>query len=74
LSGANAKPTGERAAEWVFRVIIDAPSQATQAEESALRIRALIPNDSRNVTKTNRVEGVGVSGLIDINVKPAGKP
>ncbi len=33
-----------------------------------MRIRALIPNDSKNVTKINRVEGVGVSGLIDIKI------
>jgi hypothetical protein len=33
-----------------------------------IRIRALIPNDSKNVTKINRVEGVGVSGIVDIKV------
>jgi hypothetical protein len=33
-----------------------------------IQIRALIPNDSKNVTKINRVEGVGVSGIVDIKV------
>lgn len=33
-----------------------------------VRIRALIPNDSENVTKVHRVQGVGVSGLMDIKI------
>jgi len=33
-----------------------------------LQIRALIPSNSKNPAKFNRVEGVGVSGIVDVKV------
>lgn len=34
----------------------------------SVRVRALIPSDSTNPLKFNRVQGVGVSALIDISI------
>ena len=33
-----------------------------------IQVRALIPNDSTNVLKINRVDGVGVSGIVDVKL------
>ena len=34
----------------------------------SVRVRALIPSDTTNPLKFNRVQGVGVSALIDVNI------
>lgn len=51
--------------------LVDKTAAVLQLEGKTLgtvRIRALIPSDSINPAKFNRVQGVGVSALIDIGI------
>lgn len=36
--------------------------------DQLFRIRGLVPTDSKNPTKINRVDGVGVSAIIDVRI------
>ncbi len=53
------------------KALVDRTEAVLQLEGRLLgsvRVRALIPSDSMNPLKFNRVQGVGVSALIDVNI------
>ncbi len=53
------------------QVLVNKTQAVIQLEGSLLgnvRVRALIPSDSKNPLKFNRVQGVGVSALVDLNI------
>ena len=53
------------------QALVNKTEAVLQVEGSLLgsvRVRALIPSDSVNPLKFNRVQGVGVSALVDISI------
>ena len=53
------------------QVLVNKTQAVIQLEGSLLgnvRVRALIPSDSKNPLKFNRGQGVGVSALVDLNI------
>lgn len=47
---------------------VEAVAQIEASFNSVARVKGLVPIDSKNPTSANRIQGVGVSAIIDLKI------